>query len=134
MERTVHQVGFRSSAFPPDPTEAELGGGPHGMALAYWIEERLRSAGIEPGEPVPEDFGWLVDVHGPGRVVVSCGATDEGALDFVVTVEDVPRRLRRPDPEAPALVARVVEALDGALRADPAVADVAWEQGGPPVR
>lgn len=130
----MHQVGFRSSAFPLDPTEAERGDGPHGMALAFWVVERLEAAGLEPGEPVPEDWGWLLDVRGPGRVVVGCGAVDAAADEFSVTVEDAPRWLRRPDPEAPALVARVVAVLDGALRSDPAVADVAWEQGGPPGR
>lgn len=128
----MHQVAFRSSAFPPDPTEAELGDGPHGMALAFWASDQLSAAGLDPGEPVPEDWGWLVDVRGPGRVVVACGAVDVGAEEFSVTVEDAPRRFRRPDPDAPALVARTVAALDAALRGHPDVSGLTWEQGGPP--
>lgn len=127
----MHQATFRSAAFPPDPTEAELGDGPHGMALAFWAEAALREAGLQPGEPVPEDFGWLVDVRGPGRVVIACGAVEPEGEDFVLTVEDVPRRLRRPDPDARALVARAVAALDAALRADPTITELAWAQGGP---
>lgn len=127
----MHQATFRSSGFPPDETEAELDGGPHGMALAFWVEERLRAAGIDVGEPFPEDFGWLVELRGPGRVVVACGATEAGAEDFVLTVEDLPRRFRKQDPDAAALAQRAVEALASALAAHPDVTDLAWLQGGP---
>jgi hypothetical protein len=131
MERTVHQVAFRSGAFPPDPTEAELDGGPHGMALASWVAERLRDAGIEAGEPFPEDFGWMLEVRGAGRVVISCGATEAGADDFVIAIEDVPRRFRKSDPAGAALAQRAVDAVAAALTAHPDVADATWEQGGP---
>jgi hypothetical protein len=131
MERSVHQVAFRSAAFPPDPTEAEQGDGPHGMALAFWLAEQLRSAGLDVGDPFPEDFGWMFDVRGPGRVVVSCGATEAGVDDLVVTIEDVPRRFRKPDPDGAALAQRAADVVAAALAAHPEVADVTWPQGGP---
>lgn len=129
VERNVHQVSFRSSAFPPDPLEGE-DDAPGGTALAFWIAEILEANGLHPGEPVPEDYGWMVDVPGPGRVVVTANQT-EPPDHYAIVVEDVPRRLRKPDPDAPALVARVVAALGVGLGVHPQVADVSWDQGGP---
>ena len=132
VERNVHQVGFRSAAFPQDRLEEEeLGGGVHGMALAFWAVDALRAAGLEPGEPFPEDYGWMLAIAGPGRVSVTCSAVPSSVDEHVVVVEDAPRRFRKPDPEAAALVDRAVAALAAALGAHPDVAEAAWAQGGP---
>lgn len=129
VSRLVHQVELRSSAFAPDPTERETGVG--GMALAFWLAEVLAAAGLDVGEPFPEDYGWMLDVRGPGRVVVTCGAIDADGTAWSVVIEDVPRRLRKADPDAAGLVARAMDAVAAALTAHPGVASATWEVGGP---
>ncbi len=121
MQRNVHQVEFSAMAFATS------------LEVADWAVAVLAGAGLSVGVPSNDDGMAEVAVHGPGRVVVGCVAfTDEGDDGACTcTVEDVPRRLRRTDPEAAALAARTVAALDAALRADPAVAGVRWTQGGP---
>lgn len=125
----MHQVAFRSSAFPPDPSEQDSGVG--GTSLAFWVAEVLAAAGIETGEPFPEDYGWMVGVHGPGRVVVTCAPTTAELDEWSVVVEDVPRRFRKPDPAAGALVARTVQAVHAAIASHPGVTEATWLQGGP---
>lgn len=132
VERNVHQVTFRSTAFPDDPHEAELDGGVHGMALAFWLADVLVGAGMRAGDPFPEDYGWMLAVPGPGRVSITCSAVSGTVDEHVVVVEDAPRRIRKPDPDAAALVARTVEVIAAALAAHPDVHDVTWVQGGPP--
>ena len=132
MERNVHQVTFRSVAFPQDRHEAdELGGGVHGMALAFWAADELVAAGLRVGDPFPEDYGWMVPITGPGRVHLTCSAVPLAVDEHGIVVEDAPRRFRRPDAGAAALVARTVEALERALADHPDVHDVTWVQGGP---
>ncbi len=130
VERNVHQVGFRSSAFPRDPLEDDELGGVHGMALAFWAAEALVAAGLEVGEPFPEDHGWMLDVRGPGRVVVTCSAIPLTVDEHGIVVEDVPRRFRKADPAGAELVARTVAVLAAALDAHPDITEVAWVQGG----
>lgn len=131
VERNVHQVTLRSEAFPIDPLEEDELGGVHGMALAFWVAEALAAAGIETGEPFPEDYGWMVGVEGPGRVSVTCSAIPLTVDEHGIVVEDAPRRFRKADPDAAALVQRTVAALAAALAAHPAVHEVTWTQGGP---
>lgn len=37
-----------------------------GEAVLKWLRGSLTLRGYEMTEPEPEDWGWYVDVHGPG--------------------------------------------------------------------
>jgi hypothetical protein len=119
VQRTIHQVEFHWPAMTAD------------VEVGSWVAEVLADAGLHVGVPVEDDDVTLVEVHGPGRVIVGCYAFD-GTGDASCAVEDVPKRLRRPDPAAAELVTEIVAGIDAALRAQAAVRDVTWTQGGPP--
>jgi len=54
---------FESAAFAVVPGEdKETNPGIYGKALAQWLAEQLRAAGLSAGEIIPEDFGWCVPV------------------------------------------------------------------------
>ncbi len=70
---------FESSAFPVAPGEdAETNPGIYGRALAQWLAEQLRAAGVPAGEVIAEDFGWCVPVESkPHALYVGCASTGE---------------------------------------------------------
>lgn len=70
---------FESSAFPVVPGEdQETTPGIHGKALAHWLAEQLRTAGVPAGDIVPEDFGWCIRVESkPHSLYVACASTGE---------------------------------------------------------
>ena len=65
---------FESSAFAVIPGEdEETNPGIYGKALAAWISDQLRLAGVPAGNVIPEDFGWCVPVKSPPySLYVSC--------------------------------------------------------------
>lgn len=69
---------FESSAFPVAPGEdEETNPGIYGKALARWLAEKLRAAGIPAGEVIAEDFGWCVPVESrPHALYVACASGD----------------------------------------------------------
>jgi hypothetical protein len=116
VKRTVHQADLPTSTFA------------HSGELAEWARTVLAGAGLDPGEVVDEDWGAMVAVAGPGRVVVACTLHDDGPGGAAtITVEDAPRRFRAADPGAAGVVASAVAALAAALPTD-----ATWSQGGPP--
>jgi hypothetical protein len=55
---------FESSAFAVLPNEDnETNPGIYGKALAQWLANQLRAAGVPAGEVIAEDFGWCVPVE-----------------------------------------------------------------------
>jgi len=70
---------FESSAFPIVPGEdEETNPGIYGKALAHWLAEQLRAAGVPAREVIPEDFGWCVRVESkPHALYVACASTGE---------------------------------------------------------
>ena len=65
---------FESSAFAPLPGEDEATNpGVFGKALAQWLGNQLRRAGVATGEVIAEDFGWVIPVkNGPYFLRVAC--------------------------------------------------------------
>ena len=70
---------FESSAFAVIPGEDEdTNPGIFGKALAQWLAEQLRAAGLPVGDVIPEDFGWCVPVESkPHSLDVACANTGE---------------------------------------------------------
>jgi hypothetical protein len=70
---------FESSAFPVVRGEdEETNPRIYGKALAQWLAEQLRAAGVPAGEVIAEDFGWCVRVESkPHTLYVACASTGE---------------------------------------------------------
>ena len=70
---------FESSAFPAVPGEDEqTNPGVYGKALARWLGEQLRAAGVPATDVIPEDFGWCVSIESkPHSLYVACASTRE---------------------------------------------------------
>jgi hypothetical protein len=70
---------FESSAFAVIPGEdKETNPGIYGKALAQWLAEQLRAAGVSAGDVIAEDFGWCVPVESsPHSLYVACASTGE---------------------------------------------------------
>jgi hypothetical protein len=70
---------FESSAFSVVPGEdGETNPGTYGRALARWLAEQLRAAGVPAGEVFAEDFGWCVRVESkPHALYVACATVEE---------------------------------------------------------
>src|SRR5258708_6141933 len=71
---------FESSAFAVIPGEdEETNPGIYGKALAGWLGEQLRLAGIAAGNVIAEDFGWCVPVKSPPYSLYVVCSNDETA-------------------------------------------------------
>jgi hypothetical protein len=70
---------FRSDKFPPVEGEDKLvNPGVWGKRLADFLCEGLRREGIETGEPIAEDWGWVLPlVEDPFGVWVGCSNDGE---------------------------------------------------------
>jgi hypothetical protein len=70
---------FESSAFSVVAGEdEETNPGIYGKALAQWLAEQLRAAGVPAGEVIAEDFGWCIPVKSkPHALYVACASTAE---------------------------------------------------------
>jgi hypothetical protein len=77
---------FESSAFAVIPGEDEATNpGIYGKALAEWLGNQLRAAGIPAGSIIAEDFGWCVPVAGsPHQLYVACASTQEAPNQWQV--------------------------------------------------
>ena len=70
---------FESSAFPvAEGEDQQTNPGIYGKALAQWLAEQLRAAGVPAGEVIAEDFGWCVPVESkPHSLYVACASADD---------------------------------------------------------
>lgn len=70
---------FESSAFAVVAGEDEATNpGIYGKALAEWLANELRAAGLPAGAIIAEDFGWCVPVAiAPHQLYVACASTEE---------------------------------------------------------
>ena len=70
---------FESSAFAVTAGEDEkTNPGIYGKALAIWLAEQLRAAGLPAHDVIAEDFGWCVPVEStPHSLYVACASGEE---------------------------------------------------------
>lgn len=98
---------FESSAFTIVPGEdEETNPGIYGKALALWLGEQLRAAGIPAVEVIAEDFGWCVPVESkPHALYVVCasGETSDQWRVFAFAEGGVMARLLGKDRSAESL-------------------------------
>jgi hypothetical protein len=123
-------VEFRSAKFPPyDGEEQEVNPGLYGKRLAEYLQRELQKQGIDTGEILAEDWGWIVPLREESfSMWLGCGHYQEYEDGFLCFIEPskpfIRRWLRRIDVR-PA-VERVATALDGILRSDSEIRDVQW--------
>jgi hypothetical protein len=73
-------VTFLSSSFPPaEGEDAELiNEGTYGKKLVEWLRLGLPGEGVEPGEVIVEDWGWLLFLKKEGvRAFIGCSTPFE---------------------------------------------------------
>jgi hypothetical protein len=86
MKQTV-MLAFESSVFPHTPDEdGTTHPGIFGRALAYWLADRLRAAGVAAQKVFAEDFGWCVHVMTESNqsLYVVCASSPEGPNQWKV--------------------------------------------------
>jgi len=90
-------VEFRAPRFlTSDADDQALNPGVRGKALASFLYDALRSAGIETGEPYAEDWGWVVPVvNDEFELWVGCGYYAEYADGFLCFIEPHTPTIRR---------------------------------------
>jgi hypothetical protein len=115
---------FESSAFAVSPGEDEqTNPGIYGKALAEWLADRLRDAGLPAGDVIAEDFGWCVPVESkPHSLYVACASaeTPDRWRVFAFAEGGVIARLLGKDTSAESL-ASLFAALLRCLESDPRV-------------
>ena len=98
---------FESSAFAPLPGEDEAtNAGVFGKALAQWLADRIRLAGVAVGEVIAEDFGWVIPVDcDPYSLNVACssGETPNAWTVFAFAEGGIISRLLGTDKSSDAL-------------------------------
>jgi hypothetical protein len=97
---------FESPAFPVIPGEdEETNPGIYGKALAEWLAEQLRAAGLSVNDVFAEDFGWCVRVesHPHSLYVVCAGEKPNQWLVFAFAEGGVMARLLGKDKRAESL-------------------------------
>lgn len=123
-------VEFRSSKFAPqDGEDQAVNPGRFGRGLAEYLRARLAEQGVETGDVVAEDWGYVIPVkHEAFKLWIGCGNYEEYPDGFLCFIEpsktSVRRFLRRIDTTAD--VTRVAEALDRILGSDAAIQAVRW--------
>lgn len=86
MKQTV-MLAFESSVFPHTPDDdGTTHPGVFGRALAYWLADRLRAAGVAAQKVFAEDFGWCVHVTAESNqsLYVVCASSPEGPNQWKV--------------------------------------------------
>ena len=123
-------VEFRSDAFPAQPGEGELiNPGRWGKALADYLRAEFDKQGLSGGEPIAEDWGWLVPIDNDAFPLwVGCGNYEEypdGFLCFIEPRKPKVRKLFR-SIDTTERVAQVAHAIDAALRTHWQVRELRW--------
>ena len=134
MARVRDHVRFHSPLFTPTgPEEGQINLGCFGRALAVWLREQLTAVDVEVGEPVAEDWGWLLGatLHA-SHFGIGCANVDDSDSDWLVFVETVgpgilAKLFRRAPPKTDAAVA-LSRQIDAILRAEPEITSLEWFQ------
>jgi hypothetical protein len=82
-------VEFRSDRFPAyDGEEQQLNPGVWGKRLAEFLRDTLRTEGFETGEPIAEDWGWVIPVANERfRLWIGCANYLEYPDGFLCFIE-----------------------------------------------
>jgi hypothetical protein len=123
-------VEFRSSAFPAyESEEQQVNPGRFGKRLADYLVSVLGSAGEFVGEPIAEDWGWVVPIdNAEFRLWIGVGNYEEypdGFLCFIEPSKEYVRKLFRKI-STKARVETIQRKLDDALRSHSDVRDLKW--------
>ena len=133
-------VRFRSEQFaPPDVEPWQIGSERFGYALATWVAAALGARGFAVDIPVPEQWGWLLDVRQDARVVrVGCENVEGSVTEWMISLETIDgagaiRRLlrRASSPAAPNAAYGIAAAIHGALHGNPHTSEIVWFRLGP---
>ena len=126
-------VEFRSSAFPAQLGEGEqINPGRWGKRLADYLRAELDKQGLVGGEPVAEDWGWLVPITNDAFPLwVGCGNYEEYPDGYLCFIEPSKPKVRRwfRSIDTTERIAQVAFAIDHALRTHWNVSDVRWWPG-----
>ena len=78
---TSPNVCFESQHF---SAGVEAGAFRPGREFANWVAAELQTQGEMPGQPIAEDWGWLVPLQTkPYRLFVGCGLRDGSTTEWV---------------------------------------------------
>jgi hypothetical protein len=131
-------VRFHSTAFTPADVEpGRINTERYGYALATWVATRLKERGFAADSPVPEDWGWLLDVTQQGRIVrIGCGNVEGSVSEWVIWLDVarpglLARLVGRSHEVAPNAAYGIVAAIHGALQASGHAEDIEWFRVGP---
>jgi hypothetical protein len=82
-------VEFRSDRFPAyEGEEEQVNPGLYGKRLAEFLRESLLTEGIKTGEPVAEDWGWVLPVANKKfDLWIGCGRYQEYPDGFLCFIE-----------------------------------------------
>jgi hypothetical protein len=82
-------VEFRSNAFPPyDGEEDQINPGRYGKRLAEFLIRGLKEKGLEPLDPIAEDWGWVIPIKDERfNLWIGCGNYDEYPDGFLCFIE-----------------------------------------------
>ena len=123
-------VEFRSDRFPGyEGEEDQISPGLWGKRLAEFLRDGLRLEGFETGEPVAEDWGWVVPIANEHfRLWIGCGHYQEypdGFLCFIEPHSPVVRKfLKRVDTRA--RVTSLQQAIDKVLAESDGIREKRW--------
>ncbi|HYX68725.1 MAG TPA: hypothetical protein VE825_06305 [Terriglobales bacterium] len=123
-------VEFRSDRFPAyGDEERQTNPGIWGKGLAEFLRDKLRGEGFHTGEPIAEDWGWVVPVANETfRLWIGCGHYQEypdGFLCFIEPHKPFVRRLFRKI-DTRERVASLQRAMDKILAEQPGIRDKRW--------
>ena len=123
-------VEFRSDKFPALPGEEEqINPGIWGKRLAYFLREGLRGEGIETGEAICEDWGWIVPVVNPEfDLWIGCGNQGNGEefLCFIEPSKPYIRKFFIKKIETAPRINALQAAMEKVLEKEPAIRDIRW--------
>ena len=124
------QVEFKSKKFPPyEYEEQQINPGLWGKRLAEYLSLKLTEKGIEAGQPVAEDWGWLVPIPNEEFPLALCCGHQDGADDeflcFTEPGKPVVKKFFKKIDATPQLTV-LTSVVDEILSTDPDITDIAW--------
>jgi hypothetical protein len=130
--RQTPLLAFESAVFPHSPDE---NGKTHpriyGRALANWLAEQLRGAGVPAQKVIAEDFGWCVPVKSDSQsLYIVCAGSHDQPNHFKVfgfVEEGVISKLIGKDKTADSLAA-LFQTVKACLSEDPTIENLREEK------